>query len=141
MSTLGVRPRGFTLVEVLATVTVLAIVMPVAMYGITLATRLAGLTRQRDVAVNLAQTKLYDLVVTGNWQNGPLSGDFTESPDYSWRATTISWPEPNLPNAHLTQLTVLVTWMAFGQVRNVSLSTLLYPTPPSTSATGAGGSY
>ena len=141
MSSPGLRPRGFTLVEVLATVTVLAIVMPVAMYGISLATQLAGLTRQRDVAVNLAQTKLYDLAVTGNWQNGPLSGNFTESPDYSWQATTISWPEPNLPNANLTQLTVRVTWMAFGQVRNVTLSTLLYPTPPSTSATGAGGSY
>lgn len=132
-------PSGFTLVEILATVAILAIVMPATMYGLDLATRLAGLTRQRDVAINLAEARLNDLAVTGDWQNGPLSGTFTSAPHYSWQAATEAWPEPNLPNANLTELTVTVTWASFGRDRQVALSTLLYPTPPTTWSTGTGG--
>ena len=64
------RPRhhrrrfGFTLVEVLATISVISIVIPVIMQGISIATGLASITRQRAEVVQLAQSKLDELVVS-----------------------------------------------------------------------------
>src|SRR4051812_32907857 len=50
--------RGFTLVEVLATVAFIAIVLPVAMQGISLSVRTAGNARKQAEAAILAQSKL-----------------------------------------------------------------------------------
>ena len=48
-------PNAFTLVEVLATVLLISIVIPVAMKGITLSTRLASHSKRQIQAVYLAK--------------------------------------------------------------------------------------
>src|SRR5271157_5434394 len=80
------RPgRGFTLVEVLASLAVVMIVLPVAMEAISLATATASRARRQLEAGRLAQSKLAELVATNAWQNGNLSGDFSpDFPDYTW---------------------------------------------------------
>ncbi len=136
----GKSSAGFTLLEVLTALAILAIVLPVAMEGIGLVTQLAGLTRQRAVASNLAETKLNELVVTGSWNNGASGGDFSTNPGYSWQASTQTCQEPDLPNAGLTELDVTVAWQSLGRQRHVTMTTLLYPSPPSSStSTTTGG--
>ena len=49
---------GFTLVEVLASLALVAVILPVAMEGVSLAVGAAGLARDRIEAASLAETKL-----------------------------------------------------------------------------------
>src|SRR5437870_4732239 len=109
--------RGFTLVEVMAAVTVIAIVLPTIMYGISLATNVAGVARHRTQATTLAQGKLNELLVTGDWQNGTLSGDFGDRwPEYHWKAAVNTWDSPTVSGltSSLQQLDVTVTWTMRG---------------------------
>ena len=131
------RRAGFTLPEVLATLLLVAIVLPSVMQGISLATAAAGTARQRSEATALAESKLNELVATNQWQSGGLSGDFGEQwREYSWQAEVQSWVEPSA-----RQLLVHVVWTARGRNYDVSLATLVYSAPPVTStgtATPAG---
>jgi type II secretion system protein I len=123
---------GFTLLEVLTALAILAVVLSVAMSGIGVATQLAGITRQRDIASNLAQTKLNELVATGNWNNGASGGQFSTDPHYSWEDSTQTVSETDLPDVGLTQLSVTVDWRSLGREHHITLTTLVYTSPPST---------
>jgi prepilin-type N-terminal cleavage/methylation domain-containing protein len=115
------RAGGFTFIEMLATIVLLAIVMPVAMQGIGLCTRLAGQSRREVEAASLAKAKLTDLVVTGDWQNGNQQGDFgADWPGYQWAATVANWTDITV-----RQLDVTVSWQSAGRRREVTLSTLM----------------
>ena len=117
------RPGGFTFIELLATVVLIAIIMPVAMGSIGLCTRLGGQSRRQIEAASLANTKLTELKVTGDWENGNPRGEFEDDwSDYQWRATVIGWTD-----AAMRQLDVTVSWFSQGKERSVTLSTLIYP--------------
>ena len=117
---------GFTLVEVLAALLLMAIVLPVAMQGITLATRASTTARSRTEASGLAESKLNELIATGQWQTGNLSGqcdgDFS---NYSWAATVSPWNQ-DTSGQNIQELDLTVSWTTSGRVRNVMLSTLVY---------------
>ena len=116
------RQRAFTLVEVLATLALVAIILPVAMEGISLATTMAGVAKQKMEAASLAETTLAELLATGAWQNGDLSGDFgPEQPQYHWIAEVRDWEATTL-----RRMDVHVQWTARGQERSVTLTTLVY---------------
>jgi prepilin-type N-terminal cleavage/methylation domain-containing protein len=117
------RPGGFTFIEMLATVVLIAIIMPVAMHSIGLCTRLAGQSRREVEAASLAKTKLTDLTVTGDWQNGNQRGDFgTDWPGYEWVATVTNWTDTSV-----RQLDLTVSWQSAGRRCEVTLSTLMHP--------------
>lgn len=116
------RRRGLTLVEVLATVVLMAIVLPVAMNGISLCLTAASVARHRTEAAGLAEAKLNEMIATGEWQFGMTSGDFGPAwPDYRWAGGVADWDDPTL-----SELTVRVFWTARGQQREVALTTLVY---------------
>ncbi len=91
------RRSGFTLVEVLASLTVVLIALPVAMEAISLSNATATRARRQLEAANLAASKLAELVATNQWQNGNGSGDFsaysTSFPDYTWTSTVTQYQE------------------------------------------------
>jgi len=114
---------GFTFIELLATIVLITIVLPVAMETISLCTRLAGQSRRQIEAVSLAQTKLTELTVSQEWENGNQQGDFgTDWPGYEWAATLATWTE----DTAVSQLEVTVSWRSLGRQREVTLSTLVY---------------
>lgn len=114
--------RGLTLIEVLATISVISIVIPVVMQGVTIAMGLASITRQRAEAVTLAQSKLDDLLLSGEWQATQLSGDFApDYPNYEWQAAVSDWEELDMKEIDLT-----VTWVSRGTERQMQLSSLIY---------------
>ena len=116
------QAEAFTLVETLATLTLVAIILPVAMRGISLATSAASLARRQAEAGSLAEAKLNEMIATDAWQTANLSGDFgLDGPDYRWSADVRDWQ-----GATLRQLSVSVTWTARGKPRAVTLSTLVY---------------
>ena len=114
--------RAFTLVEVLASLALVAIILPVVMKGISLATMMAGTAKHRVEAASLAEAKLAELLATDGWQNGNLAGDFgSDRPDYRWTAEAQDWE-----GIALQQLDVHVTWTMRGKERSFTLTTLAY---------------
>jgi type II secretory pathway pseudopilin PulG len=121
------RRRAFTIVEVLATLTLAAIILPVAVHGILLCLATASNARQQAQAASLAQSKLAELVATGELYDAEMSGDFGEDlPEYTWAAQVNEWEE----DSRLVQVDVAVLWTRRGQQRHVALSTLVYMGSP-----------
>jgi prepilin-type N-terminal cleavage/methylation domain-containing protein len=117
--------RGLTLAEVLAAIVIVAVVVPVAMQGISIATGLASLTRQRAQATSLAESKLDEIIIGQLWQGAQLSGDFApQFPEYHWQADVSDWEE-----ADMKQIQLHVSWVNRGKDREIILSTLVYNKP------------
>jgi prepilin-type N-terminal cleavage/methylation domain-containing protein len=122
--------RGFTLLEVLATLVLIGIILPAVMHGISLATIAAGEAKHKVEAASLAQTKLSELIAdyqTLN-QTGASGGSFPDYPSYTWSSKT------EQRDTNLSQISVRVTWQSRGQERFVDLASLVY-TPDSSSGT------
>lgn len=113
--------HAFTLVEVLAALALAALILPVAMRGVSLALAAADHAKRQVHAAALAEAKLAELVLTGDWQGADLSGDFGEdSPGYAWTAVVTDWDTETL-----RRLDVHVSWKAAGRDRLVALATLV----------------
>ena len=113
---------AFTLVEVVATLTLAAVILPVAMRGISLATAAAGQARRQMEAASLAEAKLAELRASGQWQGADRTGDCgPDWPDYRWTAEVSEWE-----GTSLHQVAVRVEWTARGTLRAVTLTTLVY---------------
>lgn len=118
----GRRGRAFTIVEVLATLTLAAIILPPAVHGILLCLATAGHARQQAQAASLAQSKLAEIVATGELYDAEITGDFGEDlPEYTWAAQINEWDDERL-----IQVDVAVFWTRRGQDHQVVLSTLVY---------------
>ena len=128
---------GFTLVEVLASIAMIAVLLPVILYAASLASSAASVARSRTQAAALAQRKLDELLTVG-----PLtanSGDFGDRwPEYQWSAAVEPWNTPVVDGMTSTieQLSVTVTWKQRGQPRSLALRTLVYQNASSTSSAG-----
>ena len=116
------RKSGFTFVELLATVVLIAIIMPVAMQTISLCTRLGGLSRKEIEAASLARVKLTELTASDEWQSSSKAGDFgTDWPGYRWSAEVSNWTD-----SIVSQIDLTVHWQSQGIDRSLTLTTLAF---------------
>jgi prepilin-type N-terminal cleavage/methylation domain-containing protein len=117
------RFSGFTFIELLATIVLIGIIMPVAMRSIGLCTQLGGHSRRQIEAATLARTKLTELTVSQDWKTSQKSGDFgSDWPGYRWTTTVSNWTD-----SAVRQLDLTVTWQSQGLQRSLTFSTLVYP--------------
>lgn len=59
-----------------------------------IANRLAVVAERKLEAARLADMKLNELVLTGEWQNAARQGDFgSDWPEYKWVFELQTWPE------------------------------------------------
>ena len=130
----GRRNRsGFTLIECISAMFLMALVLPAINLGIAAATKSAGTARHRTEAAGLASSQLAQLVASGQWNGGTMSGDFgAEWPDYHWTANLQNWVN-DTQGVGMQQLDVIVTWPQNGPQESVKISSLVYirPTPTS----------
>lgn len=112
---------GFTLIEVLASLLLIALIVPVALNGISLAVALSASAKQQREATTLAASKLAELTATGTWQQGNASGDFAPDwPAYQWDVFVSDWQDPLL-----SAVQVRVRWTARSTEHSVMLTTLV----------------
>jgi len=117
------RFGGFTFIELLATVVLIGIIMPVAMHSIALCASLGGQARRQMEAASLARTKLTELTASDDWKTSQKDGDFGDDwPGYRWTAEVSSWTDSTM-----SQLDLTVFWQSRGKERSVTLSTLVNP--------------
>ncbi len=117
------RTAGFTFVEILAALTFIAIVLPVVLRGLSLATATAGQVRQVAQATALCDNRMAELSSLPDIIQYPsLSGEFPEMPGYRWESELLDWQDSGLK-----ELVVRVKWDTPRGERTVELATLLYP--------------
>lgn len=115
------RSAGFTLIEVLATIVLMGIVLPVAMRGLSIALNESSKARHTAEAAALAEAKLGELTLPGLATLSSASGDFgPEFPEYRWTCQTTASAEYGVD-----EVTVTVYWTARGEERSFSLTTLV----------------
>jgi len=79
-------------VEVLAAMLFMAIVIPAAVQGITLANKAGVIAERKTMAAQLADTYLTELVITEQWQTMNPSGAFPGvHSNYQWRLNQRNW--------------------------------------------------
>lgn len=124
---------AFTLAEVLAALVFLAIVIPVAIQGLSLAGRAGEVAVRKGEASLIGEKVLNESVITTNWNQNTQSGSVRQSGrNYHWTLRNQSWGEdPN--ESAIRLLSVEVTYTAQGQDFSTRLWTLVDSTPPTTS--------
>ncbi|WP_186804650.1 type II secretion system protein [Limihaloglobus sulfuriphilus] len=113
---------GFTLVEVMAAMLLIALIMPVAMKGVSLAVSLGSQTRNRLTALELAENALAQAVLEQSWQGGESAGNQRRfNVEYSWQITAA---EQGIENVKLIE--VVVEWQRRNVTQELKLSRLFY---------------
>ena len=81
-----IHEKGFTLLEVMIAMAILAITLVVVFQSQSQSISMAGRARFETTASFLAQSKMVEVEATDPEEIGPDSGDFGDDfPDYSWR--------------------------------------------------------
>jgi type II secretory pathway pseudopilin PulG len=112
---------GFTFAEVLAALIFMAIVIPVALQGVSVANRAGVGAERKEIAVRLAANMINQLSVSNLWQTAQASGTFEEDyPGYTWSMQQQAWPD-----GAMQQLTLEVVYPLQGREFAVELSTLV----------------
>ncbi|MBL9199382.1 MAG: type II secretion system protein [Opitutaceae bacterium] len=128
------RTRGFTLVEVLAALMLMAIIIPVAMQAVSVASRAGVLGQRKAAAMRVADRLLNEFIITANTQQAGTTGTISEGDTtYPWTFSSENWSEDAM-----TLLTVRVEFTVQGEIYNVSASTLIDPTASSGAVTTTG---
>jgi len=120
------RRSGFTLAEVLAALLLLAIVIPVALQGLRVASMAGEVGQRKMVAARIGNKMLNELKVTGQLLNSGQTGTVQDHGiNYKWAVKTQPWTEDAL--SQMTLATLTVNFSAQGKGYAVNLSTLVAP--------------
>ncbi len=112
---------GFTLAEVLAAMVFLAIVVPVAIEALHIASGAGQVAARKAEAVRVAERVLNETLVLGNWNQSAREGTISENGhEFRWTLKNDIWQD-----ASLRQLTAEVTYSAQERDHIVRLSTLV----------------
>lgn len=126
---------GFTLAEVLAALLFMAIVIPVALEAMHVASHAGSVAVRRAEAARVAERILNENIATTNWSGGGVqAGNVSDGIyQYPWTLHNDAWTiDPNISTLRL--LSVEVTYSAQGRQNSVRLSTLVDGAPPTNSA-------
>lgn len=115
--------KGFTLLEILAALLLIGLILPTVMKGISMVSILASDSDHQYEALDLAETKLAEVLLEQSWQgSSSISGRFeNEYEDYEWIVDASDWIE-----ASVKQVDVFVCWQQRNRQRELRLSTLVY---------------
>ncbi len=114
---------GFTLVEILVTLTILAAAIPALLQAFTTATRNQALSDNSTRAVYLLKFRMAEIEMAGYPDVGQESGEFGENTRYSWRSVVQDIESEEVEN--IRRVTVTVTWQHKNSERSMAMSTFM----------------
>jgi hypothetical protein len=110
--------------EVLAALVFMAIVIPVAVDGLRIASLAGEVGMRKKVAARIGQSALDEMRANTQAQSGVSSGQVQEGPQtYQWTIRSETWPEDT--TGMMRMATVDVGFAVQGKNYDVKLSTLL----------------
>src|SRR5437588_10292501 len=126
---------AFTLAEVLAALVFMAILIPVALEGLSIASRSGEVAARKSEAALVAESILNEHIVTTNWNTSLQNGTVRYGTrDFNWTMRNDPWTQD--PNATtMRQLAVEVKYTAQGREYSVQMATLVDSSPPQTQTT------
>jgi hypothetical protein len=120
-----IKHKAFTLAEVLAALLFMAIVVPVAIQGLHIASLAGAVAQRKGEAARIAQRVLNESLITTNWSQSLQSGTTIEGQrQFHWTLRSEPWTQDPAQNV-LRQLSVEVTFSAQNREYAVKLSTLV----------------
>jgi type II secretory pathway pseudopilin PulG len=115
------RCYGFTLAEVLAALAFLAILIPVVVECLTIASRAGEVAERKAQAARVAANVLNESIVTTNWAQSSQNGTVEDgTQQYKWTLESDPWNQDPM-----RVLTVDVKYSVQGKDYSVQLSTLV----------------
>lgn len=115
------RQAGFTLAEALAALAFLAIVIPVAVHALQVASLAGQVAERKSVAARVADRLLNEMIVTGQWKQSASSGTVEEGTrQFRWNLRSQTWDKDSL-----RLVTMQVNYQVQGKDYDVQLSTLV----------------
>lgn len=112
--------RAFTLAEVLAAMLFMAIVIPVAVAGLRVASRSGEVAERKVRAARVAERVLEENLVTTNWMQSVRNGTVTEGNlEFRWTMNNENWSQDAMQ-----QISVEVKYNVQGQEYSVKMATL-----------------
>jgi hypothetical protein len=123
---------AFTLAEVLAALVFMAILIPVALEGLSIASRAGVVAARKSEAALVAERVLNESIITTNWNTTVQNGTVRQGiRDFRWTLRNDPWDmDPNQSSMRL--LSVEVTFAAQGRDHSVRMSTLVDSSTPLT---------
>lgn len=120
------RGDGFTLAEVLAALLFMAILIPITMQAVSVASRAGTLGQRKAIAMRIAERVLEEQIVTHQIGTGVPYGSIVEGDTtYPWSLKSDPWTEDTAIS--LTLVSVRVEFTVQGNVYDVAVSTLYDP--------------
>lgn len=117
---------GFTLVEALIALLLMAFVLPVAMHAIARSAQLGVETGRRAEAAALAHDRMAEVVMRREWETGGARGTFTEDQAadpgvFRWELRVDDWEGSLL----FREVEVVVWWQERRHEKSYTLTTLV----------------
>lgn len=126
----SLRPRqfatgdnGFTLVEILVTLTVLSVALPVLMYSFRNAANGQALAENRTTALYLLKFRMAEIELGGYPDMGEEEGEFGENSRFRWHSKVEDVASDEIEGLRL--ITVTLTWQEQGREESISMSTYM----------------
>lgn len=118
-----VREDGFTLVEILVTLTILSIALPVLMYSFRNAAHGQALSENQTTAVYLLKFRMAEIELGGYPDIGEGDGEFGENSRFRWHSSVQDVTSDEIQN--LRRITVTIMWQEQGKEKSISMSTYM----------------
>lgn len=128
------RDDGFTLMEAVVALVLLALAAGAFYQGIELGARGSRIAQRDAAALSVAQNRLEEAVAIGQRDDVPWSGQTDDG--IAWQTTftahEASPPDATLEPLSLTRIAIRVTWrdVPGRPVRDLTLTTFALPKPP-----------
>ena len=115
--------RGFTLVEILVTLTVLSLALPALMFSFRDAARGQAVSENQMTALHLLKFRMAEIELHGYPDIGDDEGEFGENSRYSWRSEVQDVESDEIVGLRLVVVTV--TWQEQGKEKSISMNTYM----------------
>ena len=115
--------NGFTLVEILVTLTILSAALPALLQAFTSATRNQGLSDNSTTALYLLKFRMSEIEMSGYPDVGQETDEFGKNTRYRWRSVVEDIESEEVEN--IRRVMVTITWQHRNRERSMSMSTFI----------------
>lgn len=114
---------GFTLLEILVTLAILALALPALLHSFTIAARGQALAENRTTALYLLKFRMAEIELGGYPDVGEEDGEFGDNSRYRWHSQVQDVESEEIEGLRL--VTVTVTWQEQGKEKSISMNTYI----------------